>query len=744
MQLFAGLGRAVVLAVFGLVGAAGVAQGTLKDSERARQFQEAVKDKLLNAADRAAWKTDGSACLYRTLRPGGVRAWVLVRVPSGEQVPAFDTVKLAKALGAVLGRALDPGKLPIEEVTFQDKGILGLKAENSLFTWDPQTSALEGPKSPEAPLDEDQQQKLALAKEARSLDGNLIALVQDCQVVVKRVKEGTEVFRSHDGTIGDLYTGEFHWSPDSRRLVAVRGTKVEQRKVTIVEAAPGDQFQPKVHTFDYAKPGDPLPCERPQLFDAATGRQLPVQDDLAPNPYEITRIRWSEDSSRFTYLFNQRGHQLLRVIAVDGATGASRTLVEERSATFIDYSDKTYLEFMDARHELVWMSERSGWNHLYLIDADTGVVKNPVTQGAWPVNRVVRLDAKEGKVIFEALGLVPGQDPYDVHLVKANLDGSALKVLTEGNGTHATLLSPDGRYFLDAWSRVDLPPTGELRRVADGALLKRLEQADATDLVKAGWHAPEIFTAKGRDRVTDIWGVIHRPSRFDPKRRYPVIEYIYAGPHGHFAPKTFRPWHSAQYYAELGFIVVQMDGMGTNGRSRAFHDVACRNLGDSGFPDRILWIKAAAARHREMDLGPGVGIYGGSAGGQSALRALLVHGDFYKVAVSDCGCHDNRMDKIWWNEQWMGWPIGPHYAEQSNVTQACNLQGHLLLTVAELDRNVDPASTLQVVDALIKADKDFELIVLPGADHFTLENPYIRRRAGDFFVRYLQGVEPRR
>jgi dipeptidyl aminopeptidase/acylaminoacyl peptidase len=260
-------------------------------------------------------------------------------------------------------------------------------------------------------------------------------------------------------------------------------------------------------------------------------------------------------------------------------------------------------------------------------------------------------------------------------------------------------------------------------------------------LLETGWRIPERFAAKGRDGKTEIHGVIFRPSNFDPRRTYPVIEQIYAGPQGAFVPKEFAPLHRTQSLAELGFIVVQVDGMGTNWRSKAFHDVCWKNLGDAGFPDRILWMKAAAEKDPSLDLSR-VGIYGGSAGGQNAMGALLFHPEFYKVAVADCGCHDNRMDKIWWNEAWMGWPIGPEYAAQSNVTNAHKLRGKLLLFVGELDRNVDPASTMQAVNALIQAKKDFDLLVFPGAGHGAGGSPYGERRQRDFFVRHLLKVEP--
>jgi dipeptidyl aminopeptidase/acylaminoacyl peptidase len=262
-------------------------------------------------------------------------------------------------------------------------------------------------------------------------------------------------------------------------------------------------------------------------------------------------------------------------------------------------------------------------------------------------------------------------------------------------------------------------------------------------LLAGGFRPPERFVAKGRDGVTDIWGILIEPSTFDAKRRYPVIESIYAGPHDHFVPKTWGLQARQRELAELGFVVVQIDGMGTNWRSRAFHDVCWRNLKDSGLPDRIVWLREAAKTRPWLDL-ERVGIFGGSAGGQSALAALLHHGDFYDVAVADCGCHDNRMDKIWWNEAWMGWPVGPWYADSSNVTHAAKLSGKLLLTVGELDRNVDPASTMQVVDALIRADKDFDFVMVPGGGHGVGESSYLARRRQDFFVRHLLGVEPRR
>src|SRR5690606_5493403 len=304
-------------------------------------------------------------------------------------------------------------------------------------------------------------------------------------------------------------------------------------------------------------------------------------------------------------------------------------------------------------------------------------------------------------------------DPYLIHYYSIGFDGKNLRELTKEDANHTAFFNKDFSYFVDIYSRIDKAPTTVLRD-REGKVVMELERADNSDLLATGWKAPEVFTAKGRDGQTDIWGIIIRPTNFDPHKKYPVIEYIYAGPHSSFVPKTYIPNPSGmQELAELGFIVVQIDGMGTSNRSKAFHDVCWKNLKDAGFPDRILWMQAAAARYTYMDLNR-VGIYGTSAGGQSAAGAVLFHPEFYNVDVSSCGCHDNRMDKMWWNEQWMGYPIGPQYAECSNVVNAHKLEGKLMLIVGEVDDNVDPASTMQVVDALIKADKEHELVVIPG------------------------------
>jgi len=582
---------------------------------------------------------------------------------------------------------------------------------------------------------------------ARSPDGNWVIIAREYNLYLRsRTADGEpEIPLTNDGSADDACSADrVWWSPDSRKLVAMQTVPAQEHKIAIVESSPQDQVQPKLRTPNYLKPGDRIAHPRPGLFeiDGDAPRGVPVKDDLFSNPWSIQDLRWAADASRFTFVYNQRGHQVLRVISVDASTGAATALIDEQSDTFINYSGNYFCRWL-GEDELLWMSERDGWNHLYLYDSRTGKVKNQVTQGEWVIQGVDHIDETNRQVWFRAGGVRPGQDPYYTHFCRVDLDGSNLLVLTEDDGTHRVQWEPGDEYFIDTYSRVDLPPVTELRDSATGALVCSLEEADATEVHRSrGGRWPMRFVAKGRDGKTDIYGVVLFPQDFDPNRKYPVVENIYAGPQGFFTPKAFRPSYGTQQrLADLGMIVVQCDGMGTSGRSKAFHDVCWQNLKDAGFPDRIRWIRAAAAAVPQMDLAR-VGIYGGSAGGQNAMAALLWHNDFYKVAVADCGCHDNRMDKIWWNEQWMGWPVGPAYEESSNVANAHRLQGKLMLIVGELDGNVDPASTMQAAGALQRAGKDFELVVVVGAGHGAAETPYGSRKRQQFLVRHLLNVEP--
>ncbi|MEO6915738.1 MAG: prolyl oligopeptidase family serine peptidase, partial [Chitinophagaceae bacterium] len=434
-----------------------------------------------------------------------------------------------------------------------------------------------------------------------------------------------------------------------------------------------------------------------------------------------------------------RGHQRFRIIEVNTETGTSRKIVDEKTKTFI-FEQRIFTNYLHDTHEIIWVTEKDGWRHIYLIDELTGKEKKQITKGEWVVRDIDSIDVKKREIWFQASGMNPGEDPYFIHYYRIGFDGKGLVKLTSANASHKLAFSPDRKYFLDTYSRVDAPPITELHLTADGKFIMQVEQADLSAYLATNIKFPEPFKAKGRDGVTDIWGVVFRPSNFDPAKRYPIIEQIYAGPQDSFVPKIFSAYGETQSLAELGFIVVQIDGMGTYNRSKAFHDVCWKNLADAGFPDRILWMKALATKYPYVDT-TRVGVYGTSAGGQNSAGAVLFHPEFYHAAVSACGCHDNRVDKEWWNEQWMGYPVGKHYEEQSNVTNAYRLQGDLLLIVGEADENVPPESTYRVVDALIKAGKEFQFLAVPGMGHSD-GGVYGKKKKRDFFVKSLLGVDP--
>jgi dipeptidyl aminopeptidase/acylaminoacyl peptidase len=690
------------------------------------------------------WIGNTNSFLYENLTPSGTE-YIIADAVKLTKRRAFNQEKFAASLKKTTGKSFDAGKLPIDNIVFSDKfGSFAFTYDKynwicrlrdySIIRRDPVSQRQRSDRWDWGFRDE------LTDDTTESPDKKWLAYIKNYNVYIESAEDRKEYQLSYDGGLGEYYSSFIKWSPDSKKLEAYRVKPAEKHIIHYIESSPVEQLQPKHYSYEYQKPGDAVPQRYPQLFDIESRKHLSVDDGSISNQYSVNNIKWSRDNRYFTYEYNQRGHQLYQVVRVDANSGRSMVVINEESPTFIDYSGKRYRFDAEDTDEIIWASERDGWNHLYLCDSGTGKVKNQITTGEWVVREVVNVDEKNRQITFKASGKEDG-DPYFIYYYRINFDGTGLILLTEGEGNHDAYFSPDNKFIVDTWSTVEKPPVAVLRNADDGSELMVLEKADISKLLETGLQLPEVFVSKGRDGVTDIWGIIIRPTNFDPSKNYPVIEDIYAGPHSSFVPKSFRPSATNMHQlAELGFIVVKIDGMGTSNRSKAFHDVCWKNLKDAGFPDRILWIKAAAQKYPYMDL-QRVGIYGTSAGGQSAAGAVLFYPDFYKAAVSSCGCHDNRMDKMWWNEQWMGWPVGEEYALSSNVDNAWRLKGKLLLINGEMDNNVDPSSTAQVVNALIKAKKDFEYLLLPGAKH-TNGGTYGERKRRDFFVKHLLGAEP--
>lgn len=722
-------------------------QGTLEDYKNAKEIKNTFS-KVYAVPQQIQWAEDGKSFLYWINESGNKKTTYVVDVVSKEKKPLNDK-DISQQLSNTLPK--DFKSIPSwnrslkiinsNEIEFIENDTKWKWIINEFKLVNMGSSKSTGERNATgrywgARLDDSR------GEAAESPNGKQVAYIKNSNVFV-REKGGKKQEKqlTFDGSPGEYYAAVLQWSGDSKKLAATKVRKADVRQLTLLESSPIDQLQPKLQTRDYVKPGDALSQYYPAIIDVSTGQIFAVDPQQVNNQFSVSNVQWRNDNSGITFEFNKRGHQQYDILALDTTTGMTNPIISERSNTFIDYSGKKYRYDNEGENEIIWTSERDGWNHLYLFDAKTGTLKNQITKGNWVVRKVIDVDTANRRIIFEGSGMKKGEDPYLIRYYSVNFDGKNLKELTAESANHQASFNPSKSLFIDTYSLVNKAPTSVLRDSKDGKVIMKLEEADISELEATGWKAPEVFTAIGRDGKTDIWGIIIRPKNFDPQKKYPVIEYIYAGPHSSFVPKSFYANPSGMVeLAELGFIVVQIDGMGTSNRSKAFHDVAWKNLKDAGFPDRIEWMKAASKKYPYMDI-ERVGIYGTSAGGQSSTAAVLFHPEFYKVAVSSCGCHDNRMDKIWWNEQWMGWPIGPEYAACSNIENAHLLQGKLMLIVGELDDNVDPSSTYQLVNALIKQGKDHEFIMVPGMGHSS-GGDYGEKKRRDFFVKNLLNVNP--
>ena len=720
------------------------AQGTVEDYNRAYELREKYNAKhVLYAGVVPHWVDQTSAFWYVRQTEKG-KEYVKVDAASKKRTALFDQQKMAAALTEKAGREINAYNLPLQNcrlnisldtLRFQLDGKFWAYSIKNNRLLDEGAIPLRGKERHWMEVDDEKE-----GRPVTSPDGKWIAFIKNDNVYVREVATGKEKQLSQDGTLSNYYSSYIQWSPDSKSVVSCRIRPVEKRYVYYVESSPADQAQPKLHKQEYAKPGDELRFKVPCIFEVESGRRLIPSTELFSHQYELSGPMWNADSKAITFEYNERGHKVYRVLEMSVVDGSVRTLIEEKEEKYVNYP-RIYRNYLSDGKRIIWSSERDNYNHLYLYDRATGKPLNQITKGEWYVRGVQQVDEANEVIYFSANGMKKGEDPYLIHYYKINFDGSNLVELTPEEGMHQCWYSSDYKYLVDVYSKVDQAPIAVLRDAKNGKIRMQLDKADISALLANGWKAPEVFSAKGRDGKTDMWGVIYRPSNFDPSKKYPVIEYIYSGPGDQYVPKTFSSynwWMTS--LAELGFIVVQVDGMTTSFRSKEFEEVCYKNLKDAGLPDHIAWIKAAAQKYPYMDIDR-VGIFGCSAGGQESTGAVLFHPEFYKAAYSACGCHDNRMDKIWWNELWMGYPVDESYSACSNVDNAHLLSRPLMLVVGELDDNVDPASTMQVANALIKANKDFELVVIPGAHH-TMGEDFGEHKRYDFFVRHLMGITP--
>ena len=548
------------------------------------------------------------------------------------------------------------------------------------------------------------------------------------------------------------------WSPDSKKMATFQQDQRGVGEMYLVNTQVG---HPELRAWKYPLPGDAvitmiqrviIEVDAPKVIRL----QMPPDqhrsslcDDVACRGGEWSDVEWSPDATHLAFVSTSRDHKQENLRIADAATGAIREVYEEKSPTYFESGNGAInWRYLATTNEIVWYSERENWGHLYLYDATTGKLKNNITSGEGNVTQIVRVDEKNRMIYFLGVGLEKNRDPYFIHFYKVGFDGKGLKLLTPEDANHGVVMSDSGRYFVDNYSKPDVPPIAVLRD-ADGKLISTLEKADISKLLATGWKPPTPITLKARDGQTDIYGLMFKPTNLDPSKKYPIINHIYPGPQtGSVGGRSFSAARGdAQALAELGFVVVEIDGMGTPWRSKKFHDAYFADMGDNTLPDQVAAMKQLADKYPWIDINR-AGIFGHSGGGFATADAMFRYPDFFKVGISESGNHDNREYEDDWAEKYQGLlekkPDGTtNYDSQANQLLAKNLKGHLLLAHGTMDNNVPPYNTLLVVDALIKANKDFDLLMLPNQAHgYGAESNYMTRRRWDYFVRYLLGAEP--
>jgi dipeptidyl aminopeptidase/acylaminoacyl peptidase len=739
-------------------------QLTAQDYARAERFLGATTAPLVTGIGvRPTWLSDGRFW-YRTTVPAG-SAFFVVDPARRTREAVFNQARLATALAAAAGSRVDPNRLPFQTFELSKDGrSLAVTVENRRWTCDLlQYSCI--PADPAAA-------SAAPENSSVSPDGRFAVFIRDYNLWSKDLSSGAEAQLTTDGIKDFGYAtdnaGWIHsdrpvvtWSADSRQLATFQHDGRGVRDMYLVSTNVGP---PRLEAWKYPFPGDSVifrisrvivslgPDGRPRVVRLRMppdAHRSTVTDHIACSGSTVCDLQWYPDGSHIAFVSSSRDHKSAWFRVANAQTGEVRTLFEERMPTQIgDASlDEKLWRVLPASNELIWWSQRDNWLHLYLYDLTTGRLKNRITAGEGNVDAIVRVDERARTIYFMGSGKEQGRDPYFQHLYRIGFDGRGQTLLTPENANHVISASPDGRYFVDTYSTPDTPPVTVLRDV-EGRVLQTLERADITRLLATGWKPPTPIRMKARDGKTDIYGLMYTPSRLDSTRRYPIVNHIYPGPQsGSVGPRSFSPARGDnQALAELGFIVVEIDGMGTPGRSKSFADAYYGNMGDNTLPDQIAGMRELAQRYRFIDIDK-VGIWGHSGGGFATAAAMFRHPDFFDVGVSQSGNHDQRNYEDDWGERYQGLLArqgeSDNYADEANQTHAGNLRGKLLLAHGEMDDNVPPYNTQLVVDALVKAGKDFDLLMFPHARHgYGPDNNYMMRRRWDYFVRHLQGVEP--
>ncbi|MBW4889241.1 S9 family peptidase [Mucilaginibacter sp. HMF5004] len=595
-----------------------------------------------------------------------------------------------------------------------------------------------------------------------SPDGNNAAYIKDYNLWVRDVKTGKETQLTTDGIKNFGYATDnagwkssdgaiLKWSPDSKKIATF---KQDQREVSDMYLVTTNVGKPTLLQWKYPLPGDKviptiqrviIEVDAPKVINLqipADPHRATLSDDISSSG-TFDDVEWSDDATQLAFVSTSRDHKQEKVRIADAATGAVREVFDETVPTQFESGwGSINWHYLSKTNEIIWFSERSNQGQLYLYDALTGKVKNQITNGNWVVTRVVKVDEKERMIYFYIDGNEP-ENPYFSQFCKIGFDGKHFMVLTPESGNHTATLSPSGEFLIDTYSKPDVPPVTVFRNT-EGRLIGSLEKVDISRLVASGWKPVTPFSVKAKDGKTDIYGLMFTPANLDPNKKYPIIDYIYPGPQG----GSVGSWSFAasrgdnQALAELGFIVVMIEGTSNPLRSKTFHDLSYGNMAENTLPDQITGIRQLAQKYTYIDTGK-VGIWGHSGGGFATACAMFRFPDFFKVGISESGNHDNRNYEDDWGERYNGLTSNSDYAAQANQLYAKNLKGKLMLAHGLMDNNVPPQNTLLVVEALEKANKDYDLVIFPNSAHgYGQYGPYMMRRRWDYFVKYLLGVEP--
>ncbi len=742
-------------------------QLTAEDYDRAAQFLSVNTEPLvLNTRIRPNW-IDNERFWFRK-ESGEGYSFVLVNARSQKTEPAFDHEKIASSLSKWAGEEYMANKLPFGGIEFLEDGkMVAFRVKNKTYICDAINGGCqEGKLHP-------YRDRMAI----ESPDGKYAAFIRDYNLWKRNLTTGKETQLTFDGEEDFGYATNnagwiksdrpvLTWSPDSRMIATFQHDGRGVGEMYMVTTNVG---HPKLHAWKYPLPEDTvifrvhrvvIHVDQPKVVRLQMKpdqHRSSITDHISLRDGSVSDLEWTEDATMLAFASISRDHKDITLRVADPNTGKVRDILSEREETFFESGHRMVnWHILKDRKEVLWYSKRSNWGHLYIYDLETGDLKKQITAGDWNVLQVLHVNQKSGEILFTGGGKEAG-DPYYNYLYSVNINksrpseadpGSAdVKLLSPENANHNISLSADGKYFVDSYSTPQTPPTTVLRSVTGKPPVK-LADADISGLLKTGWNPPESFTVKARDGETDLYGLMFKPTDFDPAQKYPIINYIYPGPQsGSVRSRSFITAHSDnQAIAELGFIVIALDAMGTPGRSKSFHDAYYGNMGDNGLPDQITGMKQLADRHAWIDIDK-VGIYGHSGGGFASTDAILRYPDFFKVAVSGAGNHDNRNYEDDWGEKWQGLlktrPDGStNYDNQANHLLAKNLKGKLLITHGTLDGNVPVYNTLLVVDALIAENKDFDMILFPNRGHGFGNEAYMMRKRWDYFVEHLMGAEP--